>query len=87
VRLAETGADGFVPISTLGRDHFAYDEARHALTAKQSGDSYRLADPIEVRLIEVAPVAGALRFEPAQGPSRPGSKRVSTPRARSKRRG
>ena len=87
VRLAETGADGFVPISTLGRDHFAYDEARHALTAKQSGESYRLADPIEVRLVEVAPVAGALRFEPAQGPSRPGSKRASTPRARSKRRG
>ena len=86
VRLTETGADGFVPISTLGRDHFAYDEARHALTAKRSGESYRLADPIEVRLIEVAPVAGALRFEPAEGQSGAGAKRVSTPRARSRRR-
>ena len=86
VRLLETGADGFVPISTLGREYFVYDDARHALTAKGSGESYRLADPIEVRLIEVAPVAGALRFEPAQTQRAAGAKRMSTPRARSRRR-
>ncbi len=86
VRLLETGADGFVPISTLGRDYFVYDDARHALTAKGSGESYRLADPIEVRLMEVAPVAGALRFEPAQTQRASGSKRMSTPRPRSRRR-
>ena len=85
VRLLETGADGFVPISTLGREYFVYDDARHALTAKGSGESYRLADPIEVRLMEVAPVAGALRFEPAQTQRASGSKRLSTPRPRSRR--
>jgi ribonuclease R len=85
VRLIETGADGFIPISTLGRDHFVYDEARHALTAKRSGECYRLAEPIDVRLIEVAPVAGALRFEPAHGPGARTATRVSVPRARSRR--
>ena len=41
VRLAETGADGFVPAATLGREYYAYDEAAHALTSR-SGVSYRL---------------------------------------------
>ncbi len=63
VRLAETGADGFVPAATLGRDYYSYDEAAHALTSKRTGVTYRLADMIEVRLIEAAPIAGALRFE------------------------
>jgi len=66
VRLAETGADGFVPISTLGREFFTYDERAHALTSSRSGQSYRLTDLVEVRLVEVAPVAGALRFEVAR---------------------
>jgi ribonuclease R len=35
------------------------------LTSKRSGVSFRLADVIEVRLVEVAPIAGALRFEVA----------------------
>ena len=66
VRLTDTGADGFVPAATLGREYFSYDEAGHALTSR-SGVSYRLADIIEVRLIEAAPIAGALRFEVVQG--------------------
>ncbi len=65
VRLLETGADGFVPAATLGRDYFSFDEAAHALTSKRSGETYRLADHIEVRLVEAAPIAGALRFEVA----------------------
>jgi ribonuclease R len=73
VRLLETGADGFVPASTLGRDYFTYDEAAHSLTSKRSGESYRLADQIEVRLVEAAPIAGALRFEVAAASQRPGA--------------
>ncbi|NDB66959.1 MAG: ribonuclease R, partial [Methylocystaceae bacterium] len=76
VRLQETGADGFVPASTLGREYYAYDERAHALTAR-SGQSYRLADIIKVRLLEAAPLAGALRFEVAEG----GQKRPSLKKA------
>lgn len=63
VRLEESGADGFVPIGSLGAEYFAVDEARHALVGSQSGDTYQLGDRVEVKLVEAAPLAGALRFE------------------------
>lgn len=63
VKLDDTGADGFVPGSTIGADYYRYDEKRHALIGERTGESYRLGDKVEVRLMEAAPVAGALRFE------------------------
>jgi ribonuclease R len=63
VKLDDTGADGFVPARTLGADYFRYREDRHALVGDRSGETYRLGDRVTVRLIEAAPVAGALRFE------------------------
>lgn len=63
VRLTQTGADGFVPASTLGADFFAYDEAAQALIGQRTGEGFRLGDGVEVRLVEAAPMAGALKFE------------------------
>ena len=63
VKLADTGADGFVPISTLGQEFFMHAEAAHALVGTQSGLGYRLGDIVTVRLVEAIPTAGALRFE------------------------
>jgi ribonuclease R len=63
VKLWDTGADGFVPIRTLGTEYFNYDETRHALVGSRSGAMHRLGDVVDVRLVEAAPVAGALRFE------------------------
>jgi len=63
VRLVETGADGFVPASSIGREYFYHDEARHALVGEDTGLAYHLVDPVEVRLVEAIPTAGALRFE------------------------
>jgi ribonuclease R len=63
VKLTDTGADGLIPIRTLGTEYFNYDEARHALVGSRSGAMHRLGDVIDVRLVEAAPVAGALRFE------------------------
>ena len=63
VTLAETGADGFVPISTISDEYLVFDEARYALIGEDSGTGYQMGQPVEVKLIEVAPVAGALRFE------------------------
>ena len=63
VKLAETGADGFVPARTIGDEYFRYDEAGHALTGSRTGESFRLGDSVTVKLVEAAPVAGALRFE------------------------
>ncbi|WP_315775220.1 MULTISPECIES: ribonuclease R [unclassified Bradyrhizobium] len=63
IKLDETGADGLVPIRTLGTEYFDYDETRHALIGQRSGAMHRLGDVVDVRLVEAQPVAGALRFE------------------------
>jgi ribonuclease R len=63
VRLVETGADGFVPASSIGHEYFFHDEVRQGLVGEDSGLGYRLGDPVEVRLVEAIPTAGALRFE------------------------
>ncbi len=63
IKLDETGADGFVPASTIGNDYYRYQEAEHAMVGQSSGETHRLGDRVSVRLVEAAPVAGALRFE------------------------
>ena len=63
VSLSETGADGFVPVSSLGRDYFVYDEVRHSLAGERTGETFQLGDRVEVKLLEVAPIKGGLRFE------------------------
>lgn len=94
VKLNETGADGFIPARTLGDDYFRYHEARHALIGDHTGESYRLGDAVSVKLVEAAPVAGALRFELLSegryetGTRRPaGRKRFERPKPRPKRAG
>jgi ribonuclease R len=63
VKLNETGADGFVPARTIGDEYFRYDEAARAMIGGRTGMTYRLGDAVTVKLVEAAPVAGALRFE------------------------
>ncbi|MBL8883410.1 MAG: ribonuclease R [Hyphomicrobium sp.] len=63
VKLKDTGADGYIPISSLGNDYYHHVEAAHALIGARSGEGYRLGDEVEVRLLEVIPSAGAMRFE------------------------
>ncbi|MER8731496.1 ribonuclease R [Mesorhizobium sp. M1227] len=76
VQLPQYGADGFIPVSTLGGDYYIYDETARSLFGERTGKGYQLADRVEVRLIEVAPMAGAMRFEMLTEPKPlPGSKR------------
>ncbi len=63
IRLDDTGADGFVPASTIGLDYYRYDEASHALIGDKTGETYQLGDQVEVRLVDAAPFAGSLTFE------------------------
>ena len=76
IKLDGTGADGFVPVSQLGADYFRHEEGRHALVGERTGETFRLGDRVEVRLVEAAPVAGALRFELlSEGRSRSGARK------------
>jgi ribonuclease R len=63
VRLLRTGADGFVPAATIGADYYRHVEEQQALIGDHTGERFGLGDTVTVRLLEVAPVAGALRFE------------------------
>ena len=63
IKLNDTGADGFIPARTIGDEYFRYDERSHALIGNRSNETHRLGDRVTVRLVEAAPVAGALRFE------------------------
>jgi ribonuclease R len=63
ITLEETGADGLVPISSLGTDYFIHDEANHALVGRHSGETHRLGDRVSVRLDEADPVTGGLKLQ------------------------
>ena len=63
VRLKDTGADGFIPAASLGPDYYRFEEAHRALVGTRTGETFRLGDAVEVKLLEAAPFAGALRFE------------------------
>ncbi|MGB3389948.1 MAG: RNB domain-containing ribonuclease, partial [Pseudaminobacter sp.] len=63
VQLPQFGADGFIPVSSLEGDYYIYDETTRSLFGERTGKGYQLADRVEVRLVEVAPLAGAMRFE------------------------
>lgn len=79
VVLDETGADGFVPVSSLGRDYFIFNEVSHSLSGERTGETFQLGDRVEVKLLEVVAIKGGLRFEMVsqgrQGKVSPRSKR------------
>lgn len=95
VRLSETGADGFIPASTLGSDYFRFVEEQQAMIGERTGEKFGLGDPVTVRLLEAAPVAGALRFEmlsegprvkpPSGGRGHKGRSKAYGPKGRRKR--
>jgi ribonuclease R len=63
IRLDETGADGLVPVSTLGEEYFTHDERLHSLVGERSGVRWPLGMRVEVRLREATPLSGGLLFE------------------------
>ncbi len=82
VKLDDTGADGFIPAATLGDDYFRYNERAHALVGDATGETHRLGDRVTVRLVEAAPVAGALRFAMLSEGRRDATSRILTKRHR-----
>ncbi|MEK0082689.1 ribonuclease R [Benzoatithermus flavus] len=72
VTLDEIGAEGLVPVSTLGDEAFLLDERHQALVGQRTGESFALGDRVKVELVEADPVQGTLLFrleehEPGRG--------------------
>ncbi|MGQ0611378.1 MAG: ribonuclease R [Paracoccaceae bacterium] len=63
VKLDETGADGLVPIRSVGQEFFHYDEASQSLQGSSSGVTLGVGQRVVVRLAEAAPVTGGLTLE------------------------
>jgi ribonuclease R len=67
VSLADSGADGLVPVSRLPGDYYVHDEARHALVGERSGRTWRLGDAVEVRLTEADGLTGSVVLDLLDG--------------------
>jgi ribonuclease R len=63
VKLDDTQADGLVPIRSIGREFYHYDEASQTLTGSDSGVVIGLGQRVLVRLTEATPVTGGLTLE------------------------
>lgn len=63
VKLDETGADGLIPIGSLGREWFRHDATANTLTGEETGRVLGLGQRVTVRLAEAAPVSGGLSLE------------------------
>jgi len=63
VRLTDTGADGLIPVSSLGGEFFVHDDRTHALVGERTGARWPLGMPVRVKLREATPVTGGLLFE------------------------
>ena len=67
VKLNETGADGLIPVSTLGTEYYTFDEDARTLRGERTGTTFRMGMPVLVRLEEAVPLTGGLRFELVEG--------------------
>ncbi|MFZ7091775.1 ribonuclease R [Primorskyibacter sp. 2E233] len=63
VKLDETGADGLIPIGTLGREYFQFDQESATLMGSDTGRIIGLGMRARVKLVEAAPVTGGIAFE------------------------
>ncbi len=63
VKLAETGADGLIPMRNLGNEYFHFDRDASTLMGADSGTEIRLGQRVLVKLTEAAPVTGGLALE------------------------
>ncbi|GAA4006549.1 ribonuclease R [Sphingomonas humi] len=61
------GGDGLIPAGELGREYFRYDEAARQLIGDETGETFRVGQRLQLRLVEANPVSGALRFELPEG--------------------
>ncbi|MGR3685100.1 MAG: ribonuclease R [Paracoccaceae bacterium] len=63
VKLDETGADGLIPIRSLGREYFHFDRDKGTLMGSETGMIIGLGQRVRVKLTEAAPVTGGIALE------------------------
>ncbi|WP_373050947.1 ribonuclease R family protein, partial [Thalassovita aquimarina] len=88
VRMDDTGADGLIPIRTLGSEYFHFDAESGTLMGADTGLTLSLGQRVTVKLTEATPVTGGIALElvslegetvprgPARGRGKPAKRRA-----------
>jgi ribonuclease R len=63
VKLDETGADGLVPIRSVGREYFHFDPDTQTLKGADTGTTIGIGQRVLVRLADADPVTGGLMLD------------------------
>nr|WP_319248591.1 ribonuclease R [uncultured Celeribacter sp.] len=63
VKLDETGADGLVPVRSLGAEFFHFDPEEQTLMGADTGTTISIGQKVVVRIAEAVPVTGGLELE------------------------
>ena len=63
VKLDESGADGLVPVRSVGREFFHFDADSQTLMGADTGLTIGIGQRVTVRLVEAAPITGGLILE------------------------
>lgn len=63
VRLDDSGADGLIPVRSIGREFFHYDADSQTLMGSETGLRLGIGQRVTVRLVEASPVTGGLILE------------------------
>ena len=58
-----TGADGLIPIRSLGQEFFRHDEGRQLLIGERTGETFGLGDRLNFKLVEANAATAGLLFE------------------------
>ncbi len=58
-----TGADGLIPVRSLGQEFFRHDEGRQVLVGERTGETFGLGDRLLLKLVEADSATGGLLFE------------------------
>jgi len=63
IRLDDTGADGLIPVRSIGHEYFHFDADSQTLMGADTGLTLSLGQRVTVRLAEAVPVTGGLMLE------------------------
>ncbi len=63
VKLDETGADGLIPVRSLGREYFNFDQEAGTLKGSDTGLMISVGQRATVRLARATPVTGGIELE------------------------
>ena len=95
VKLDETGADGLIPVRSIGSEYFHFDHDTQTLMGSETGLTLGLGQKVTVKLTEAVPVTGGLMLEllvvegdsiaraPRRGRGKPVRRKVARSKAKS----